>query len=54
MLSQPISMPTPLMNKDNDEMAFYASELEAGTAAKSSFLGEHYGYEIFQLGQDRS
>lgn len=43
--------PVPMTNPDSNQLDFFATEEEARTAAKTSFYGNHYGYEIFQMGQ---
>lgn len=40
---------TPMMG-DDDEVAFYESEAAARVDADQNPLGEHFGYEVFELG----
>lgn len=43
----------PMVRADADDatdIAFFHSEEDAFAAAESNYLGENYGYEVFELG----
>lgn len=41
---------TPMTTGDDGDLAKYATWEEARTAAANTSLGEHFGYEIFEIG----
>lgn len=49
LLTHPNTKPVPLTNSIED-LVYFESYEKAVNAAKSSILGEFYGYEVFQLG----
>lgn len=52
MLNHPNpSVPAVPMVHEDDEVAFFMTKEEAEEAAKNSFLGEGYGFEVFCLGR---
>ena len=50
MLTTPDGGYTPMTIGDDNEMAKYDTEEEAKRAAISSLLGNHFGYEVFEIG----
>ena len=49
LLNHPTSRPMPMLD-DKDNLAFFPSKKEAKKAARTTMLGDAYGYEVFCLG----
>ena len=41
---------TPLMDEKGDDIAKFATDDDADKMAAQNPMGEHFGYEVFQIG----
>ncbi|WP_155303458.1 hypothetical protein [Desulfosarcina widdelii] len=43
----------PMVENDDGDLAMFETETDAVTAGNNNPLGEHYGFEVFELGDGR-
>jgi hypothetical protein len=50
LLNVPNHKPMALLDDDTEELLYFDTELKARQAATSTWVGERFGYEVFELG----